>query len=219
MRKALAIFAKEPLPARVKTRLVPPLTPAEAADLYGAMLAAILDRAAHLPGVDPWLFLDPAGGNGTRLPAAARPLPRHPQEGDDLGRRMENCFRTLFAAGYAAVALIGSDSPDLPAAYVEEAFARLDAADAVYGPSEDGGYYLIALKEVHPVLFRDIPWSTETVLPLSLERAAAAGLSVALLPPWYDVDTPADLGRPGLVACENGAPRTRAFLLGRRAGG
>jgi glycosyltransferase A (GT-A) superfamily protein (DUF2064 family) len=128
---------------------------------------------------------------------------------------MEQTFRDLFAAGYAEVALIGSDSPDLPAAHLEEAFARLGEADVVYGPSADGGYYLIALRRVYPELFRDIVWSSGTELLVSLERAAAAGLSVFLLPEWYDVDTAADLARPGLVAEGNGAPRTRAFLLDR----
>lgn len=217
-RKALAIFAKEPLPGRVKTRLIPPLTPVEAAGLYRAMLGDVLTRASSIPGVEPWLFLDP-GGDGTRLPAAAIPLPRRLQEGSDLGVRMENCFRELFAAGCTEVAIIGSDSPDLPAAHIAAAFTRLQTTDVVYGPSEDGGYYLIALKAVHDVLFRDIPWSSGKELELSRARAASAGLTVDFLPSWYDVDTPADLERPGLVAAGNGAPLTREFLLDRAGRG
>ena len=214
MKKALAIYAKEPVAGRVKTRLVPPLTPQEAGDLFRAMLGGGLAPAAHLPGLGPWLFVAD-GGDGTRFPPEAHPLPCRPQNGTDLGLRMENTFRELFAAGYAEVAIIGSDSPDLPAAHIDAAFARLGEADVVYGPSADGGYYLIALRQVHEVLFRDIPWSSGTELRLSLERARAAGLTSALLPEWYDVDTPADLERPGLVVASNGAPRTREFLLAR----
>uniref|UniRef100_UPI0026367E0D TIGR04282 family arsenosugar biosynthesis glycosyltransferase n=1 Tax=Geobacter sp. TaxID=46610 RepID=UPI0026367E0D len=133
-----------------------------------------------------------------------------------LGERMAGAFRRAFDRGCRRVAIIGTDSPDLPLAFIGWAYELLadPAVDAVFGPSEDGGYYLLALKRFHPALFAGIPWSTDKVLELSLARAAEAGLATALLPPWYDVDTADDLRRPGLMVPESTAPLTREFLLG-----
>ncbi|HLO25494.1 MAG TPA: TIGR04282 family arsenosugar biosynthesis glycosyltransferase, partial [Geobacteraceae bacterium] len=137
-----------------------------------------------------------------------------PQRGADLGERMASAFAELFAMGYGRVAIIGTDLPDLPLEYVEEAFRRLAnrKVDAVFGPAEDGGYYLIAMRKLHGGLFRDIPWSSGTVLARSLERAEEDGIRTALLPPWHDVDTAGDLYRPELMDEKNGAPLTRAFI-------
>ena len=99
------------------------------------------------------------------------------------------------AAGHPKAIALDSDSPTLPAAHLLEAVAQLDRADLVVGPSEDGGYYLIGLKQSQPDLFREIAWSTERVASQTVARAQALGLSVALLPAWYDVDIPADLDR------------------------
>jgi glycosyltransferase A (GT-A) superfamily protein (DUF2064 family) len=130
---------------------------------------------------------------------------------------MASAFATAFARGHERVVIIGTDSPDLPLAFIREAFTRLDdgEADAVFGPSEDGGYYLLALKRLHHELFRDIQWSSNGVLQESLAKARAAGISYSLLPRWYDVDTAADLARPGLIDETNEAPLTRAFLKNR----
>ena len=82
----------------------------------------------------------------------------------------------------------------------------------MFGPSEDGGYYLLAMRELHAGLFRDVPWSSGEVLAKSLERAEVAGVRVSLLPVWHDVDTADDLERPELLDAGNGAPRTREFI-------
>ena len=109
--------------------------------------------------------------------------------------------------------VIGTDAPDLPLAYIEEAFRLMEAgSDAVFGPAADGGYYLVALKGSYGKLFQDIPWSSEQVLETSLARARASALSASLLPPWYDVDSFEDLLRPGLSDSQNGAPLTRGFI-------
>ena len=86
-----------------------------------------------------------------------------------------------------------SDSPTLPAGYVQEAFARLDAADVVIGPCRDGGYYLIGMKQPQPRLLQEVEMSTPRVLVDTLALAAAMGVTVSLLPEWYDVDTGAEL--------------------------
>lgn len=214
MNNALLVFAKKPIPGRVKTRLVPALSPEEAAELYQRMQLDIFSKVGHLAGVE-WVVVYEQGRGAAEYFAAAGQAARLvPQEGADLGAKMANAFREAFRRGYGAAVIIGTDSPDLPLAFIAEAYARLrqPAVDAVFGPSADGGYYLVGAKRPLPELFTGIPWSTGEVLARSLARAAAAGLAVELLPPWYDVDEVADLRRPGLIAPDNDAPLTRDFL-------
>jgi hypothetical protein len=111
--------------------------------------------------------------------------------------------------------VIGSDLPDLPARVVRDAVSALNGAQrrVVLGPATDGGYYLIGLNGAHPLLFRDIHWSTDRVLAQTCAAAKADGLDVRLLDPWADVDSAADLERLASGASESGARRTRAFAL------
>lgn len=214
LKKGLIIFAKRPAPGRVKTRLSPPLSPEQAAELYRCMLLDVLAKAATLPGVDKRIFYEPEEDAAAFFAETAAGMECFPQNGKGLGEKMANAFSELFAMGYGRVAIIGTDLPDLPMGYVEEAFGRLESGeiDAVFGPSEDGGYYLLALREPHGELFRDVPWSSGEVLAKSLERAEEAGVRVSLLPTWHDVDTAGDLHRLELLDAGNGAPRTREFL-------
>jgi uncharacterized protein len=220
LKKALLIFARRPVPGKVKTRLSPPLLPEEAADLYGCMLDDVLAMAASLPHVEKYLFYD--GGEDAlgyfrgRVPGMAC----IPQRGTDLGERMAEALREIFSMGSRAAVIIGSDSPDLPPAFVVDAFARLERGDdgVVVGPTEDGGYYLVGMTRLHQRLFRDIPWSSDRVMGETLQRAKEAGLAVSLLPIWRDVDTAPDLERPELLDETNGAKLTRGFLLKRLEG-
>jgi glycosyltransferase A (GT-A) superfamily protein (DUF2064 family) len=134
----------------------------------------------------------------------------------DVGMAM--CYAIECALGHGAtqVALIGSDLPSLPPAYIAQAFAQLDGgADVVLGPAEDGGYYLIAATAPRPALFTAIAWSTDTVFRQTVAKIAASGLTLATLPPWYDIDSIADLRRCAHDLAENPdhpASATRAFL-------
>ncbi len=211
---ALIVFAKHPAPGRVKTRLTPPLTPDEAAELYRCMLLDTLAKVRSLPDVNGYLFYqdEPAA-----LPYFQGIVPDFvllPQEGCDLGARMAGAFREVLSGGFQRVVIIGTDAPDLPVDYLHQAFRTLadDAVDVVFGPSADGGYYLLGLKALPDCLFEGIAWSTGTVLAESLARAEEAGLRVHLLPEWHDVDTAEDLQRYGLVQAESGAPLTRAYI-------
>ena len=118
-----------------------------------------------------------------------------PQEGADLGERMELAFRRAFAEGHARVVLIGSDIPDLPLSVVSEAFLALDGNDAVIGPARDGGYYLVGFRDntFLPGIFRGISWSTGTVLADTLAVFEREGRKVHRLSLWRDVDTIDDL--------------------------
>jgi rSAM/selenodomain-associated transferase 1 len=154
-----------------------------------------------------WAVAPPDEGFATRfgLPAIAC----FPQSGADLGARMQAAFRAALdrAPATGRCVLIGSDMPQLRIELVEEAFARLADVDLVLGPAEDGGYYLIAMREPHDV-FRNVAWSSPTVLDDTLAQARELGLAVALLEPGFDVDEPSDLDRlqrllagPGAAAC------------------
>lgn len=210
--RALMIFARLPQPGKVKTRLSPVLSPEECATLYGCMVDDLLERLSllHTRRV---LFYDDEAGAREWFEERWPDLELRPQRGDDLGERMERAFGELFDEGCRRVVIVGSDSPDLPISFIEEAFSLLEeGADAVFGPSDDGGYYLLGLREQRRELFCGIPWSSRETLARSLERGKEVGLEVRLLPEWYDVDTPDDLTRPGLLDPRNGAPRTREFL-------
>lgn len=194
----MIVFSKPAVPGEVKTRLVPPLTPDQAAEFH---LAALTDVLAIALGVSDEISLDVAGG-----PAALRFFrDRYPdvtvrnQRGSELGERLRNAFDDTFRAGPARAVVVGSDHPSLPATHLTRVLEGLSETDVVIGPSEDGGYYAIAIRRTSwpaaAVLFQDIPWSTPDVLSTTLARAAAAGLSTQLAPSWYDVDEVGDLER------------------------
>ena len=209
MKLALAMFAKSPRPGEVKTRLTPPLTLEQGAELYRCMFLDTVARSRALP-VD--IFVCYHGGEEFFQEHAAG-VTLMPQEGETLTARLQAAFASLHERGYGATVVIGTDAPDLPMNYVQQAFELLaQGHDVVFGPAEDGGYYLVALREPHPELFEDIPWSSEKVLEESLYKAELLGLDPALLPTWYDVDSYDDLQRPGLSDPANGAPITRAFI-------
>lgn len=210
MKPALAIFAKMPVPGQVKTRLLPSLSPEQSADLYRCMLLDTVTRVSTLC-FDTFLFYDGEEEYFRKIAPGARIIP---QQGNDLGSRLENAFSAVSSLGYTACSVIGTDAPDLPLSYVEESFKQMQGgADVVFGPAEDGGYYLVAVKGSYGDLFKEIPWSSADVLQSSLDRARSGGLSATLLPSWYDVDSIEDLYRPGLSDPFNGAPLTRRFIL------
>jgi len=217
-RQALFVMAKDPRAGQVKTRLCPPLTPEVAASLYQCFLSDVLDLVAGVSAVDPVVAFAPpeAHQEFSRLTSGRFLLV--PQQGADLGARLENTFRVLFQEGYERVAAVSTDSPDLPAEYLQEAFRKLEDAGVVLGPCPDGGYYLIALSRLIPELFRDMPWSTDRVVPETDARVRRLGLAPFYLPEWHDVDTAADLDRlvRDLIGGERSAaraPRTTQFCL------
>ncbi len=210
----LIIMAKEPVPGKVKTRLAPPFSPEEAARLYRCLLEDTVDLVRSIPGARGGVAFSPASAAGwfrSLMPAGFLLLPQ-PRGG--LGNRLEKIFQTMFAGGARAACLINSDGPDLPPAYLGEAFRLLeeDGVDAVFGPNPDGGYYLVGLRAAAPI-FRGIPWSTGRVLEVSLAKARRAELQTATLPPWPDLDTLEDL-REAFNRWRSGAatPPRRTFL-------
>lgn len=191
-------MAKEPLPGRTKTRLCPPLTADEAADLYTCFLADVTDTVREVaekqPEIAPWIAYHPLGSAGY-FEQLAPDFRLVPQLGERLNERLLTVFETCFEQGCSMVAAINSDSPTLPGEYLIEAFDRLETADVVLGPCEDGGYYLIGLKRPCPEIILPVQMSTERVLADTLDLIEAQGLAVEQLPVWYDVDTVEELTR------------------------
>jgi len=203
------------VPGGVKTRLSPPLTPEKAADLYKFMIQDTLAMALTLSGVTPFIFFQDDPGAADYFEALAPETRSFRQRGKDLGRRMRNAFDVVFRLGFAKVAIIGTDSPDLPPEYIFEAFTLLEYehTDLVFGPAGDGGYYLLAMKMVWEELFRGLPWSSAGLLTASVETAKDLCLGASFLPAWHDIDTEADLHRVELLDEKNLANKTRAFLI------
>ncbi|GAB4363321.1 MAG: hypothetical protein Kow00128_03930 [Deltaproteobacteria bacterium] len=219
--KALILMAKAPLPGTVKTRLCPPLTAASAASLYAGMLSDLAEEVgAGLRGVRRYLFFFPPGTEA-EAHFDAKPFRRFErvlQRGRNLGERMDRAIRVALSDGARRVVVIGADCPFLTASRIRSAFRELSGpADLVFGPSEDGGFYLIGASFPVTDLFRGVAWGTGSALAEVASRCRRSGLSFAFLPTEFDVDRPADLdalrrrfaGRL-VPAC----PRTRRWLGG-----
>ena len=185
--RVLGVFAKEPVPGRVKTRLAADTSPEWAAAVARAFLVDTLRRLANVNARRVVAFA-PREAEGFFGSIAGPAFERIPQSEGDLGRRMSDFCATQLHAGARKVVLVGTDSPSLPVAFVEEAFAALDGADVVLGPATDGGYYLLGVRTLPPV-FEGLPWGTAEVLGETVARLRSPDWRVRLLPPWYDIDT------------------------------
>lgn len=194
MKSGLIVFAREPLPGAVKTRLAAAVGAQGAAELYESMLQDVLKTVRQLNGVEVVVFWDCEEKTLPLLAERYRCNSRIQIPGS-LGQRMQAAFEEMFAADCDTCCIIGSDAPDLPLTYIQNAFQLLMTlqADVVLGPSLDGGYYLLGLREVWPRLFANISWSTADVLEQSLNAAHGLGLKTTLLPEWQDIDTIEDL--------------------------
>jgi len=194
-RSRLIVITKYPEPGRVKTRLKAALGDERAAFLHREMVEHALEWASAWSGntrVALEVRIDGATEEQFREWLGSGPE-YITQGAGDLGARMSRSFDDGFRRGDNRIVLIGTDSPQLTPAHIQLAFERLLHHDLVLLPATDGGYGLIGLRSVAPELFRDIAWGTGEVLGATIERAAGMGLSVSMLKPLGDVDTPEDL--------------------------
>ena len=211
----ILMFVKSPTAGQVKTRLAAEIGEGAAVGLYRCFVEDLISTVGTLD-VGLRLCFHPPETKSLFLQWLGEQHGYIPQTGDDLGERLKNAFVDAFEQGFSKVVAIGSDSPDLPASFLREAFEELDSHDAVVGPSSDGGYYLIGFSEDSfvPGAFDGIAWSTSAVLSQTRMKLKMHGLGVHLLPQWHDVDTCSDLD--GLTARnENtsfGLSRTFAFI-------
>jgi rSAM/selenodomain-associated transferase 1 len=194
-RPVVVIMAKQPVAGRTKTRLCPPLSAKQAAGLYAAMLRDTIEWASSLADLALAVAITPPDAAQAWSERVAPDTLLLPVAGADIGECLNIALSELLSNGYTQALALNSDGPTLPPSYLSAAVARLDEVDLVLGPSEDGGYYLIGLKAPVPALFEGITWSTAQVMAQTLSRAQQLGLTVSLLQPWYDIDSPADLDR------------------------
>ena len=188
----LLVVAKQPAPGQTKTRLCPPLTHDQAADLYDCFLRDTLSIMRKVPDVRCAIGYLPEDAQGY-FQQLAPDMGLTCQRGDSLGERLDHLLTEALLGGSQRAVVMDSDSPTLPAAYLSQAFDDLVHADVVLGPTRDGGYYLIGVKQPQPRLLREVQMSTPRVLADTLALAESNGLTVSLLPSWYDVDTVEDL--------------------------
>lgn len=186
----LLIFVKHPEPGKVKTRLAASVGNDKAVQVYRELLSFTL--ALTQP-----LSMSKVVYYGNKVPSqdlwSDAGYTRKLQEGADLGVRMEQAFSWGFSAGYQRIVIIGSDCPHLTTGLLEEAFAKLQADEAVIGPATDGGYYLLGMTRLIPGIFSDKHWSTDTVFSATLRDLEQADANYSLLPTLSDIDTLDDI--------------------------
>jgi rSAM/selenodomain-associated transferase 1 len=187
------LFIKAPFKGRVKSRLAAAVGEEAALELYKNFILDIVDALSTSGYPFRICFYPPDAEEAITTWLVGHPAA--PQDGNDLGERMELAFKKLFSEGFTSAILIGSDIPDLTPAVFHEAFESLNENDAVIGPAADGGYYLIGFNQRSflPRIFRGIPWSTETVFRETMGILKESSLRVHLVPQWKDVDTLEDL--------------------------
>ncbi len=200
----ICIFAKPPVAGQVKTRLAAALGSERAAELARAFLDDTISAVQALPWAQPALATTEIVESG---------LPLLLQGEGDLGERIERVLRAALQVAPPAIA-IGADAPALPRRFLEAARAALDRADAVVGPAEDGGFYLLGLRLCPEGLLAGLPWSASDTFTRTVERLRARGLRVEVLERWFDVDRAEDLERLRalLRSGEIDAPRTARLL-------
>ncbi|MDX6770175.1 MAG: TIGR04282 family arsenosugar biosynthesis glycosyltransferase [Elusimicrobiota bacterium] len=210
---SLIVFVKAPVPGKVKTRLQMPLSAPQAARVYEAFVRDTVDCARRSGGAAVSVAYEPHPKRPDLTWLEDSP-PWFPQADGDLGARLIAAFDRAFRAGAEKVVVIGSDCPDLDPDILRQALARLDDAEVVLGPAEDGGYYLVGLRAPKPHLFMKMEWSNAFVFERTLERLRLRGESFAVLPERADVDTFGDLKSLSRRICgrESAALHTRAAI-------
>jgi len=194
--KALIVFAKAPVPGKVKTRLIPDISPENAARLYECFILDSIPLYQTLSDVSVLLYLE-SESDRSYFEEHFPELPCYVQEGKTLGERMEHAFEMSFSEYHRRVIIVGTDHPTLPLRTISTGYQMLDAYDdaIVIGPSEDGGYYALGMRTIQPELFRGIEYSTPTVYEETMKRLVDLDVTVHVLPKWYDIDTFEDILR------------------------
>lgn len=194
MNPVIGLFAKEPVPGSVKTRLGETVGMKQAADFYAGSLAWMIKRLFESRFQFDFFF--------TRESDQDKLIDRYPllknvncvrQDGNNLGEKMLNALCSITERYDRPAILLGSDSPDLPFSYLNEAAQRLSDHEVIIGPAEDGGYYLIGMHDPRDELFENMQWSHQSVLDETVKRIEECFLEYYLLPRWQDYDRLGDL--------------------------
>lgn len=195
MRECLIVFTRYPEPGKTKTRLIPCLGSEGAANLQRQMTEHTLRQVKEVQvsrEISVAVYF--AGGNAQQMQEwLGKTFIYQPQHEGDLGDRLKSAFETAFDNGMNRVVIIGIDCPSLTTPIMEQAFLALAQQDLVLGSAEDGGYYLIGLRQLIPELFNGINWGTSEVLQQTVKVAKEMDLAIAYLPTLPDIDRPEDL--------------------------
>jgi uncharacterized protein len=188
--RLLIVFVKAPRAGFVKTRLGATIGAEAACEAYHQMLDALCKQIGSLRNVQ--LRFSPNGAQSELQQWQQPGWTMAPQGEGNLGTRLTAAFREALAAGTQRVAIIGSDCPYLTVRDIDQAWTNLRDHDIVLGPARDGGYWLVALRQLYAELFGDVSWGTSDVLRQTIHRARAAGLRIHLLRELSDIDTEHD---------------------------
>jgi uncharacterized protein len=214
-KRCAILFVKLPEKGRVKSRLARHVGEEAALGLYEIMVLDAIDMLKR--GRFPFRICYTPPDARSRITEWLGPEHDYlPQTGDDLGDRMDEAFTRVFSTAVEEALLIGSDIPELTTGIIEEAFAALERNDAVIGPADDGGYYLVGFRKntFTPGIFHDMVWSTSTVFRITMDRLHEASRKVHILPELTDVDTIEDLKKllSQIKGPASAPSRTRSFL-------
>ncbi len=193
--KALVIMTRIPIPNKTKTRLMTILTPEECAEIHRSFLRDIIETSSKVGGdTDIYLFYGNEGPVSVIDDIVGEEMVLLPQRGSNLGEKMRNIFADLFERGYDKVVLMGADIPEVSREDLDRAFYELTLKDLVFGPTIDGGYYLVGMKHLHEMVFDSkIKWGTPEVFQETLEILEKSGVEVGLIRDHEDIDTKEDL--------------------------
>jgi rSAM/selenodomain-associated transferase 1 len=186
------VFVKNSKSGRVKTRLAKTIGNEEAIAVYNRLID-LTELATNQLTMDTCISFSDSIVE-TRWPTYKKTL----QKGKDLGERMKHAFKSGFAEGYKKIVLIGSDLPEISNELIESAFIQLEKSQAVFGPAQDGGYYLVGLSKMNPIIFENKPWSQSQLLEITLAELSQKGITAGLLTTLNDVDTFEDLKKSTL---------------------
>lgn len=189
MKQALIIFARNPVPGKVKTRLAATMGHDKALSIYQLLLEHTVQITQQLPCDRYVFYADSILKND--IWSDDLYLKKN-QEGKDLGQRMLHAFDTLFQQGYQKIIIIGTDCFELSFSILLDAFTALDEKEVVIGPSEDGGYYLLGMRQFFPFLFEEKAWSTDSVYSSTVQQLAIQNIRYEILPILNDIDTEDD---------------------------
>ncbi len=187
-KRLLIVFVKNAILGTAKTRLAKTIGKEAAFDVYKHLMHITEQATLGLNNCDVHIFF-----SSEKDPTRWTNYEQFVQQGNDLGERMSDAFRRGFEKGYTQIVGVGSDLPDLTSEIIEKGLDELSSNDAVFGPAEDGGYYLIGMRSMIDCIFEDKPWSTEDLLTITLEDLKQSGFSVGLIETLNDVDTEEDL--------------------------
>lgn len=184
----LIVFVKNILFGKVKTRLANVIGNEAAFEVYKHLVEITEKETSKLKNCEIRIYF-----SDTIIEEKWPKANKFVQQGGDLGKRMLNAFETGFRDGFSPIVGIGSDLPDITHEIIEEGLKELSSNELVFGPAEDGGYYLIGMNELHPFVFENKMWSTEGLLQDTLQEIELKQKKAAILQPLNDIDTIEDL--------------------------